>query len=1415
MSVTVSYLNSASRYTVNYTYATHDSTTGTDWSLNSTIIDLSRATGAGNPMALNASTRFQYSAVNVGFTAMVGGETTQIFTTTGYKPENELYYTSLTIDLAEDFLTIPNILILQSGGTYNAIFKQYSTTLTLRKIGQPAVTKTVNLVINFNQIAPDKMPPSYDNAYNRVEKIGRSIGSSIQLLSGANNHYSRNISNTLANTFLKATGNNDNYQSNSGTMNFTDVVFYSSEGDQTTSIDLYDSHIDDLYENDGANRIITDVTITNDGTNLNFNIPTTGTYYCYFALVNNVDGDLETPQIYSSLAQQFVTDYIELQITVIDPMVFTVPESTYTVNQFVNPSGADDENLLTALGITDMYVFDPSYTTISVTHVSGDHLLQEILEIVDVVQPTNLSNTNNVTPSNFVKFVPYFQSSSNSVYTVTLTDNSDNSFGSISHNITIFVTPEMDTPSCTFDSDSTTVSQYYSPSIIIVPNEHDNATLNPNLKFTIARYEEYGDLSDDDITFKYGSSGDGTRPSASTRYSLWDNTVHSLEIYYTTGIRRSGSYNFIVRFYNDESDTTVLYSVGYSVNFANDFENPIILTALASTNSDAIFNLEIDLASSPVVASTSNVLHYKIATLSEDTHIASTNLGTELTVGDYLTNNMDIYPAFGGTNVCSFSLVVVDIDGNERAGTQSETLIRINPSYSTITYDVTYLDVTNVSLSSTSSPTTLSFDSIQSVDNWVQLTFTPNDADFNDAYGVYLNWKINPESKYIDANSSTTTTTYEDSDEITKSETVANNSKLFDIDNSSSDSYVLFDGAHTLKFSTNTQYYGRGSITVWLTCDYSARIMQSNSIITIVNRVNNAPIAYDKRIYLSQGRKYDLNPQGITYYGTSPEALSNPNTVSSAITWHYTGADQENHFDGTSDDIILGRNLLNRSFTRTVGVPLIALDGDHENGNNISMDRAGISVWPTFLSVVKLSLADVNVDVSETVFGPGGNSRLLTNLSDPTSRCSLNLNGTFNTTSVYPKLFKVNESTYDSLNSTFQNFCTIDSDVHENSILLDITSDDMYGKLVITYKVTDNDSEVFNDLPEGFTAETKTSNTATCTLYVLPYAKLSVTNIDEGILEPNTSREMNLYFFNGNNSDDRNMFAETYLGITNNPAVATYIQNRLKLYITNNASVNISDKLLHTVPTNINFLTIGSYPNGPNSYIDNSIYWAGSDVAIPFTFSPTLQGEYNANINIGATNFYGTLSTVIQQFIGYCGDGKFRNLVVGDTYDQLGTVIINGDNVDGPALTIHGNMEIYDPIISHITETPESPTQIGYTMSEGGNSLPVGESAVWQTIASINVPAGVWRIDGYCMLGSTMAEGIASFMFGLSMSDNTIPNYPTTTQPVRDNHPIGGPCMSIITGVSENTTCYLNYSVSYSFSGDLSILPKIVITRIA
>jgi hypothetical protein len=112
----------------------------------------------------------------------------------------------------------------------------------------------------------------------------------------------------------------------------------------------------------------------------------------------------------------------------------------------------------------------------------------------------------------------------------------------------------------------------------------------------------------------------------------------------------------------------------------------------------------------------------------------------------------------------------------------------------------------------------------------------------------------------------------------------------------------------------------------------------------------------------------------------------------------------------------------------------------------------------------------------------------------------------------------------------------------------------------------------------------------------------------------------------------------------------------------------------------------------------------------------------------------------------------------------------------------------------------------------------IGATDTWINLQNITLAAGVWRIDGWCLMIGTTSVGVTQLLFGVKKQDDEslVPAHPTSIIISSDNGPVGGPCMAIIVACNtEEPLVQLNYYVKYVSAGNLSIKSTMLITRIA
>jgi hypothetical protein len=242
----------------------------------------------------------------------------------------------------------------------------------------------------------------------------------------------------------------------------------------------------------------------------------------------------------------------------------------------------------------------------------------------------------------------------------------------------------------------------------------------------------------------------------------------------------------------------------------------------------------------------------------------------------------------------------------------------------------------------------------------------------------------------------------------------------------------------------------------------------------------------------------------------------------------------------------------------------------------------------------------------------------------------------------------------------------------------------------------------------------------------------------------------------------------------------------------------------------------------------NRINWTDY-VTVNLTCTVTTQGTYYSTVNVKTFNYGGNhtepgsasvrpLSNETSKlFRAYCGDLGCRNLYVGDPDDQEGTLVIYGSD-SNPALDVHGPALFHDGIKSSLTDLPPTSEYIGYTEMITTDVQNIGATDTWINLQNITLAAGVWRIDGWCLMIGTTSVGVTQLLFGVKKQDDEslVPAHPTSIIISSDNGPVGGPCMAIIVACNtEEPLVQLNYYVKYVSAGNLSIKSTMLITRIA
>ena len=373
---------------------------------------------------------------------------------------------------------------------------------------------------------------------------------------------------------------------------------------------------------------------------------------------------------------------------------------------------------------------------------------------------------------------------------------------------------------------------------------------------------------------------------------------------------------------------------------------------------------------------------------------------------------------------------------------------------------------------------------------------------------------------------------------------------------------------------------------------------------------------YNKKYHVMQGRRYVINP------------LSPFGIMGSVLTWN-----------NIQNDGIVGSVYPASTNKAVMSIPMNAFDGYDLNTNDMYTDsRYAMN------TAVKIALPMINVDISNTIFGPGGNSEL----------APLDCDGKFAGPN-YPQVFEVNSNTYELLNDDFKKWCLINDNVNDERIELCVDEQNLYGKIALTYRVLDENNNV--------------SIKSSCNIYVLPYSNLLVDNVEIKHVEQYSSNNYVLSLRNAHILDDRNMFNDedenTLIRINN----ATYCRILPpKLAEISNYKFNEE----HSEP----FLEGFEYTSEVNV-----MHWANEPVEIPYSFNAGDNGRYEAQISMNSIVFsrYSAFSdsrvVVTCPFIAIAGNNEFDNVVVGNEATNVGKMTIYGENSD-VALHVHGVMLI-------------------------------------------------------------------------------------------------------------------------------------------
>jgi hypothetical protein len=841
-------------------------------------------------------------------------------------------------------------------------------------------------------------------------------------------------------------------------------------------------------------------------------------------------------------------------------------------------------------------------------------------------------------------------------------------------------------------------------------------------------YDISGDLAEN--SFDYGEEYDIDRKTITFNDNLSN----------VMGLTRAND----VELHTSTYDEPMRFTINTDYNWSRNIDHLLIKTK--SGSNAFVFDYSGNVNGS--TDSSGNIIFNTSTTLSHPDFNTSTNAGdSNVTIDFYVYAD----PEDDGKDLY-FTVIVVDRDGEERPLTETSQFNYADPTYATATLTVTAGgSLTNFSFNGETLEVVVDehgSNNYEDSPHLLTFTFVPNDGDFNGNYDVKLNYYVaydgsGYEQKY-------------DFNHVTH--TVTEGSRDFASPDLTSTETYDFSGTVVFTISTKQYNYGKFYVYFWLSSVNSNfytdihGFMDATSNVT-VTRVNDRPISVQKRIYVMQGRKYNLN--NITIDASGNIKFSDQTSWDNGTT---------NIVDGTtiSDTFKVGRRMQAKSDTATKSVYVSAYDHDQEDGKN-GATGTNISSW------LRLKLDSFKFT------------------TEPTA-------DTFSTST--SSLFIVKNRT--DFDVSFRPYCVESGTLKDNDIILDVRDDDAYGVLDLEYSTLDADP-----------VDTRLASTpVSCTIYVLPYGKAYPDLPTEivPISAIDTPNPFNWAFRNKHVSTDVNRF-----GIfsptpgSDEAKILDYIDRIVRLNVTSVVVDTETVKINSCCSAASDAFTFASPVNETVSWPDVGVRAYTNVINY---FKPNKQGHYTGTATVTYTCYGVPSATVTFDFNAYCGDEGAMNMTVGDPTNRDGTLTVNGrivvNSVSLPSSpTMIGYLGVAQDTISDLSGDELPLDTWDYITSV---TLPAG---VWR------IDGHCMTSESNDESGSSDLTKI-SFGISTSATPTEYgPELPTTIFNVFEHVPLAGSCAPRIIASDGSTSVFLNCYLHYASAGDLQVTGTLLYNRIA